>query len=419
METFSRYESNVRSYCRSFPAVFNRAKGSILYSEAEAPYLDFFSGAGTLNYGHNNDYIKGKVLKYLESDNVLHALDMSTSAKRAFIKGFVEHILQPLNLDYKLQFCAPTGTNAVEAALKIARSVKKRVNVLAFQGGFHGMSLGALSVTSNVDYRKAAGVPLTNVTFIPYSDGSDDDIRSIEIIDRILSNGHSGIERPSAIIFETVQAEGGINVAPIRWLQELSLLCKKNEILLICDDIQVGCYRTGSFFSFERAGITPDIVLLSKSLSGIGLPMSLLLMKPELDIWRPGEHSGTFRGNQLAFVGAAAALEYANKIKIISKVKEHENFLKHFLSSKIGSLNDKIEIRGIGMIWGVDVARFEDDQLAKKIADICFQRGLIIERCGRQDTVLKLLPPLAIEPNLLEKGCNILMSAINDCLQTI
>jgi len=416
MDIFENYESNVRSYCRSFPAVFDRAKDSFIYSESGKKYIDFFSGAGTLNYGHNNDHIKRAVLKYLESDSVLHSLDMFTAAKRSFINEFVERILQPRNLDYKLQFCAPTGANAVEAALKIARVAKNRSNVFAFKGGFHGMSLGALSVTANSDYRKMAGVPLTNVTFIDYYTGAEANDRSGEAIENTLSDSHSGIEKPAAIIFETIQAEGGINVASIKWLQELSSLCKRNDILFICDDIQVGCYRTGSFFSFERAGIIPDIVLLSKSISGIGLPMSLLLMKRELDIWRPGEHSGTFRGNQLAFVGAVAALEYADEIDIISKVKEREVYLKSFLQNQIGSLSDKIQVRGLGMIWGIDVSSLGNHELSKKIAMSCFDRGLIIERCGREDTVLKVLPPLNIQLDALDQGCNILKAAINDCV---
>jgi diaminobutyrate-2-oxoglutarate transaminase len=416
MDLFAEHESNVRSYCRSFPDIFERAKGPFLYSETGREYIDFFTGAGTLNYGHNNDYIKKKVMEYFELDTILHALDMYTTAKRNFIQTFVDRILQPRNLHYKLQFCGPTGTNAVEAALKLARKVKRRPDVFAFEGGFHGMSLGALSASANIEYRAAAGIPLSNVTFMQYSDGMGNDSMSIQRIDDILGNTHSGIEKPAAIIFESVQAEGGVNVASVEWLKRLRSLCDKHDVLLICDDIQVGCFRTGNFFSFERAEIVPDIVLLSKSISGIGLPMSLLLMKPEIDIWKPGEHTGTFRGNQLAFVGAAAALEFADKMEVASTVARHEIFLRDFLLKEVAPLHDRIRIRGIGMIWGVDVAGLGSGNLAKQIAAACFERGLIIERCGREDTVLKLLPPLTIEPRILERGCRVLRDSVAGCL---
>lgn len=415
MNSFEKWESNVRSYCRSFPEVFQGAKNAYLYSESGKRYLDFFAGAGTLNYGHNNEFIKKRVLAYLESDNVLHALDMHTTAKRTFIEDFAHGVLTPRELTYKLQFCAPTGADAVEAALKVARRAKGRPNICAFSGGFHGMTLGALSATANRESRAAAGVPLSHVTFLPYASDDSPGMNSIKYIEKLLRDGHSGVEKPAAIIFETVQAEGGINVAPVEWLVKLREICDAYDVVLICDDIQVGCYRTGTFFSFERAGIVPDIVLLSKSLSGLGLPMSLVLMKPELDIWKPGEHTGTFRGNQTAFVGATAAIEFARTIEIESLVRRHEVFLHGFLNKEIASLDEKIEVRGIGMIWGVDVSGFGKGELSKKIATTCFERGLIIERAGRNDSVVKLIPPLTIEPSALEEGCQILKKAISDC----
>jgi diaminobutyrate-2-oxoglutarate transaminase len=416
MDIFERLESNVRSYCRSFPVVFTKAKGSILYDEAGKKFIDFFAGAGALNYGHNNDYIKQKVLVYLMADGIMHGLDMYTKAKKDFIQAFSERVLKSKSLDYKLQFSGPTGTNAIEAALKLARKVTSRTGIFAFMGGFHGMSLGSLAATGSIDNRKGAGVPLGNVTFMPYPYGFMATFDTIKYMEAILNDDHSGIAKPAAVIVETVQAEGGVIPAPVKWLQGLAELCQKNDILFICDDIQVGCGRTGRFFSFERAGIIPDIVVLSKSIGGYGFPMSIVLMKPELDIWAPGEHNGTFRGNQLAFVAAAAALEYRETVNLDKRVRENGRFIEKFLHEKIAPISPLINIRGIGMIWGIDLANLGGSDLAKQITWECFKRGLIIERAGRNDTVIKLMPALTIEKNILEDGCQIIAEVMTAAL---
>ncbi|MGC5773685.1 diaminobutyrate--2-oxoglutarate transaminase [Paenibacillus pabuli] len=412
MNTFEMLESNVRSYCRSFPVIFDRAKGEQLYSVTGEAYIDFFAGAGALNYGHNNEYMKAGIIDYVAQDRIMHGLDMYTKAKEDFILSFSEHILQPQSLDYKLQFCGPTGTNAVEAALKLARKVKGRNGIFAFMGGFHGMSLGSLSVTSNNAMRESAGIPLNNVTFIPYGQ-SFEGLDTIRYMEHILSDTHSGINKPAAVILETVQAEGGINVAENEWLQSLRQLCDDHDILMIVDDIQVGCGRTGAFFSFERAGIVPDIVILSKSISGYGLPMSLLLIKPELDIWSPGEHNGTFRGNQLAFVTAKAALEFRTAERLGEQVRKKEEFLKQYLKYEIEPLYPGLHIRGIGMIWGIDVSCL-GEEVAREITANCFKNGLILERAGRNDTVIKIMPPLTINIENLMIGCNKIKESISN-----
>ncbi|OMF39315.1 diaminobutyrate--2-oxoglutarate transaminase [Paenibacillus peoriae] len=417
MNTFEVLESNVRSYCRSFPVVFNKAKNDVLYTEAGKGYIDFFAGAGALNYGHNNDFMKNRILDYLTSDRIMHGLDMYTTAKQEFMESFSERILQPKGLNYKLQFCGPTGTNAVEAALKLARKVKNRNGIFAFMGAFHGMSLGSLSITSNNSMRESAGVPLNNVTFIPYN-STFNGMDTILYMEQLLTDTHSGVEKPAAIILETVQAEGGIHIADTEWLRDLRQLCDDHDILLIVDDIQVGCGRVGSFFSFERAGIVPDMVVLSKSISGYGLPMSLLLLKPELDIWSPGEHNGTFRGNQLAFVGAKAALEFRDTVELEAQVKEKEAFVQQFLREHIQSIDPLIEIRGMGLIWGIDVSHL-GEAFAKEVATLCFSRGLIIERAGRNDTVIKIMPALTISLENLRKGCDIIKESMAQVTSTL
>lgn len=417
-QIFTKLESGVRSYCRSFPVVFNKAKGSILYTEAGQPYIDFLAGAGVLNYGHNNEHIKQALIDYLNEDNIIHGLDFYTVIKRKFLTSFQQYILKPRGLNYKVHFCGPTGTNAVEAALKLARKVTGRSGIFAFMGGFHGMSLGSLAVTGNKYNRAAAGVSLDNVTFMPYPHGFMHSFDSIEYIRHVLDDPNSGIEKPAAMILETTQAEGGVIVAPSEWLQRLKTLCEEQDILLICDDIQTGCGRTADFFSFERAGIVPDIVLLSKAISGNGLPFSLALYKPELDIWQAAEHNGTFRGNQLAFVtGEKALTHYWSNNTFTDKIRQKERYLHDFLKNEIQPLHPAINIRGLGMIWGIDLSKLDNPELAQAVSKHCFKAGLIIERAGRNDQVIKLLPPLTIEPELLAEGCQLLKEGLMDVLQ--
>ncbi|MEM8546234.1 MAG: diaminobutyrate--2-oxoglutarate transaminase [Cyanobacteria bacterium P01_H01_bin.119] len=416
MNIFDELESNVKSYCRSFPMVFHRAKDAIVYSESGQDYIDFLAGAGALNYGHNNDYIKQQVIRYLEADAITHGLDLHTSAKERFLTQFSQSILAPRKLDYRIQFCGPTGTNAVEAALKLARKITKRAGIFSFMGAYHGMTLGSLSVTGNTAIREGTLGTASQVAFMPYPYGFMQTIDTIAYIESVLDDASSGIEKPAAIIFETVQAEGGIVVAPVEWMQRLRRLCDRHDILLICDDIQVGCGRTGRFFSFERADIVPDMVILSKSISGYGFPMSLLLMKPELDAWQPAEHTGTFRGNQLAFVGGTAALEYREHTDLEKEVEVKAAFLQTFLETDIAPIAPGIETRGLGMIWGIDLAGCGGGALAKQVASRCFELGVIVERVGRNDTVLKILPPLSIEMPILQKGCELIKQALGECV---
>lgn len=411
LDIFNQMESEVRSYCRKYPTVFQYAKNAKMIAEDGKEYIDFLAVAGSMNYGHNNPFIKKEIMKYLEKDTIINSLDMYTSAKRNFFETFNKKILVPRGLKYKVMCCEPTGTNAVEAALKLCRKNKKRNNIIAFSGAFHGMSLGSLALTTDRTSRGGAGVPLNNVAFVPY-DGMLD---SLAYLRWVLEDDHSGIEKPAAIFLETVQAEGGINVASIEWLREIRKICDDNDILMVCDDIQVGNGRTGYFFSFERADIIPDMVVLSKSISGFGMPMALLLMKEELDIFKPAEHNGTFRGNQLAFVGGEAAIRYYVENKLDVVVKHNENIIKDFLLREICSLDHRIMVRGIGMIWGIDFGKI-DASLALKCVHKAFDMQLILEVAGRSDAVLKIMPPLTIEEDVLVNGLNILKAVIVEIL---
>jgi diaminobutyrate-2-oxoglutarate transaminase len=413
MSIFEERESQVRSYCRSFPSVIAKARGAVEYNEAGERFIDFFAGAGALNYGHNNPYIKEKILEYLAEDNVIHALDFFTVAKREFLETFNDRILAPKGLDYKVQFCGPTGTNSVETALKLARKNTGRMNVMAFHGAFHGMTQGALSVTGSSHYRDNIEPVLTHTTFMPY--GFNESFDTIAYLRSVLTDSSSGIQKPAAIILETVQAEGGVCPAPIQWLKDLRAVCDEFGIIMIVDDIQVGCGRAGGgFFSFEQAGIVPDMVTLSKSISGFGLPMALLLIKPELDIWNPGEQSGTFRGNQLSFIGAKAGIEYFCDHDIPAQVAAKHAIVEDFVAKEILPLDDRFSARGRGLIYGIDVV---DPELAKAIGNECFKNHLIIERAGRNDEIMKIMPPLVIEEDLLREGLGILRDSFKAVLK--
>lgn len=416
MRIFNELESNVRSYCRLFPTVFKKAQGAILEDQEGVKYVDFLSGVGTLNYGHNNPQIKEKLISYLESDGIVHGLDLATVAKQEFLETFQGIILKPRQLNYKVQFPGPTGTNAVEASLKLARKITGRETIIAFSNGYHGVTLGSLATTANASQRGVSGIPTMGVNFIPFDGYLGENIDTTEYLDKFLSDKGSGVSIPAAVIVETIQGAGGVNVASFEWLRSLEKVCRKHDVLLIVDDIQVGCGRTGTFFSFEDVGIYPDIITLSKSLSGFGLPFSLVLIKPEMDQWKPGQHSGTFRGPNLAFVTAKAALDiYWQDNSLSSSVKEKGNIIRSRLE-KIAKNNSEsnFSVRGRGMIQGLDC---KDGNIADQIIRTAFKNGLIMETAGSQGQVIRCLPPLTISEELLEKGLNLLENTVNEVIE--
>jgi diaminobutyrate-2-oxoglutarate transaminase len=404
-------ESAVRSYSRLFGRVFNRARGSHVFDQDGRRYIDFLCGAGVLNYGHNNPRIKRALLAYIKSDGVVSSLDLHTTAKAHFLRSFHDTVLEPCGLSYKVQFCGPTGADAVEAALKLARKITGRRGIVAFSNAYHGVSLGALATTAGPHERGAAGVPLEFVVRMPFEGYLGPQIDTIAVLEGMLGAG-GGVDPPAGIIVETVQAEGGINVASDGWLQRLRDLATRHEIILIVDDIQVGCGRTGRFFSFERAGIAPDVVCLSKAIGGYGLPLAITLIRPELDCWSPGEHAGTFRGNNLALVSAAAALEYWRTAQFSCTIAERAAQLGEALHDILRRYPEELaEVRGLGLIQGL---RCRKPEFAQQIMARAFARGLIFELSGAQKETIKLLPPLVIEESELAEALDILAAAIKD-----
>lgn len=414
LKVFEELESEVRSYCRSFPAVFSKAKGYKLWDREGREYIDFFAGAGTLNYGHNHPKLKEKLIEYISGDYIVHGLDMATEAKETFLKRFQDVILKPRNLNHKVMFPGPTGTNSVESALKIARQGNGRDTIISFTNAFHGMTIGSLSITGNAFKRDGAGVPLTNTVAMPF-DNYMDNMDTIEYIEQFLKDNGSGVSLPAAIIVETVQGEGGINAARFEWIKKLEELCRRWEILFIVDDIQAGCGRTGTFFSFEPAGVTPDIICLSKSIGGYGLPLALTLIKPEYDVFEPGEHNGTFRGNNPAFVTAAEALSFWEDDTFAGEVRRKGDKISQALDKIIEDYPEiKGERRGRGMMQGIACGV---EGLAEEICAAAFERGLIMETSGPDSEVAKLLPPLVIDDEGLEKGLAILAESVRACIK--
>jgi diaminobutyrate-2-oxoglutarate transaminase len=410
LEEFRVNESNARYYCRKMPALFVTARNACLWDRDGVRYIDFLAGCGTLNYGHNHPRMKEAAVKHLMADGVVHGLDLHTDAKLTFMRQFREVILEPRGLQYRMQFTGPTGTNAVEAALKLARKVTGRRTVVAFTRAFHGVTLGALAATAAESSRRASEPLLDGVIRLPFDGYHGAGIAELDRFEAMVRDRSGGIECPAAYIVETVQGEGGLNVASAPWLRRLADLAASTGALLIVDDVQAGCGRTGTFFSFERAGIKPDLVCLAKSISGLGLPMALLLIKPEHDVWAPGEHNGTFRGNNLAFATATAALDLWTKSSFAADILRRSQIIQDWMSETIAAYPRlRLQARGLGMMLGLC---FQNGEQCGRTIRAAYANGVLIEAAGPDDEVLKILPPLTIETKILREGLEQLRCAI-------
>ena len=406
---FERRESAVRSYCRSFPHVLASGSGSLVRDEAGREFLDFLACAGSLNYGHNDPDMKAALVEFITSDGIVASLDLHTTAKQRFLLAFEETILRPRGMDYRVQFSGPAGTTAVEAALKLARRVTGRHEVVAFTNAFHGVSAGALSATANGYHRMGPEQGLNGTVRMPFDGYLGADIDTSDLLERMLADPSSGVAAPAAIILEVLQGEGGLNLASPAWLQRVAALARAHGSLLIVDDIQAGCGRTGTFFSFEDAGITPDLVTLSKSLSGFGLPLGVVLIKPELDVWSPGEHNGTFRGNGHAFVtGEVALRKFWSDDRLMRDVARRGDLLATQLG-EIAATEPGARTKGHGMMRGID---FRSGERAAAVQAECIRRGLLIERAGPHDEVLKVMAPLTTDDDLFLRGLHVVREAV-------
>lgn len=421
MSIFDERESDIRAYCRVYPVVFDKASNAKQIDENGNEYIDFFAGAGVLNFGHNNENMKQAMIQYLQDNGVTHSLDMHTTAKRTFMEEFVNTILKPRKMPHKLQFMGPTGTNAVEASLKLARRATGRTEIVAFTNGFHGMTLGSLACTANDYFRGAAGVTLDHVAHYPFGSETEvgtgkfgDCMENIAQMRAFYEDTSSGIKPPAAFLVETIQAEGGVNIASKQWIQALEKLARDVGALLIVDDIQVGMGRTGSFFSFDDLDIDPDIICLAKGIGGMGTPMAMNLVKPEYDkLWSPGEHTGTFRGQGLSFVAGVEGIKYFKDAQLMDEVKTKAHVMKSALMPLDKKYND-VSVRSKGMIIGLDVG---NGDRAKKIVNQCFKNKLLIASCGTGGRVVKLIPPLTIPAEDLKQGLEVLVKITEQVME--
>lgn len=413
-DIFERRESAARSYCRGIPAVFASASGSILKDESGREFIDFLAGCSSLNYGHNDADMKAALIDHLTADGLAHGLDLHTDTKAGFLDAFERHILQPRGMDHRVMFMGPTGANAVEAAMKIARKSTGRTNIIAFTNGFHGVTMGALAATGNGYHRGGAGMDTQGVTRMPY-DGFAKGVDGAALLDQMLSDASGGIDAPAAIMLETVQGEGGLNAASPEFVQKVAKVAKKHGALLILDDIQAGCGRTGKFFSFEDMGVVPDLVPMAKSISGFGLPLAMVLVRPEHDVFGPAEHNGTFRGNTHAFVTARVAIEKFWADDAFEKELAQKAALIERRLTELADMVPGAYLKGRGLMRGVDVGSGE---LAEKICGRAYDKGLVIETSGSEDQVVKVLAPLTTPVDTFNKGFDIVIEAAREVLET-
>lgn len=351
-------------------------------------------------------------IEYISSDGIVAGLDFHTTAKLGFVERFRDRILRPRGLSYKLQFPGPTGANCVEAAFKLARKATGRTSIVAFTNAFHGVSVGALAATGAATARRASEAVLNGVIRLPFDGYRGAGIDELERFEAMAGDPSGGIDPIAAVVVETVQGEGGLNVASVDWLRHLSALTKRLGALLIVDDIQAGCGRTGTFFSFERAGLAPDLVCMAKSISGYGLPMSLLLLKPEHDVWTPGEHNGTFRGNSLAFATAAAAIDLWDSGEMAC-LQRNSLLLSDWIAQMGSEFGGWLRPKGLGLMQGLAFARAEH---SRAVSAGAIRRGVIVECCGPYDEVLKIMPPLNISEEALLDGLHRVEDSLREVL---
>ena len=404
-DVIANNESEVRWYCRNFPAVFIKACGEYLWDQYGNQYVDLFAAAGSLNYGHNQSTLQKTMIDTIISNHLVQSLDFFTPLKENFIAMFNEIILVPRNLEYKYQFVGPTGASAVEAAMTLAKKFTGKSSVICFKRSFHGMTLGARSISDSLG---EIGENVKSLPFFSENHRADEAIaQTKQILDELS-------DAPGAMFIEVVQAEGGVFVANRRWLKFIVDYCADNCVVSIIDDIQCGCGRTGSFFSFDTMDIKPSIICLSKSLSGIGLPMAMLLITPELDIWKPGEFSGTFRGNGLAFATAAKALEFWRDQTFLEQLRQNICTIENWVAelSRIKTELGICDIRGTGMIWGIE---YESIKLAKALRQELFAQKIIAEFVGKEKRTLKILAPLNIDQEVFNAVLREIVRCSSNC----
>jgi diaminobutyrate-2-oxoglutarate transaminase len=416
-------ESSAVSYPKGLPMAVHRAKGATVEDVDGNVYIDFFGGAGVLNVGHSNPQVIDASLRQISA--FTHSLDVPNPARKSLVEILRSLLPDALN---KLFFGGPTGSDAVEAAMKLAKYNKKRDPMIAFEGSYHGMTSGALSLSSGLGFKEDFLPMLSEVHFVPYAYcyrctfgriPETCDVDCAKYLEHVLEDPHSGVGKPSAVIVEAIQGEGGSVVPHDLFIPKVRAICDKYDVLLIVDEVQAGFCRTGKMFSFEHTGVLPDIVTMSKALGGVGFPISGVAFKKELDTWPPGKHIGTFRGNAVAYAAGHAALQFMVENDLAEHVSEMGLHVLSQLKEIEKESNIIGEVRGIGLMLGIEMVHDKASkdpapELARKIRSLCHQHGLLIEIGGHYDNVARFLPPLILTEDLAHKGIEIFADAVRE-----
>jgi len=429
IELMNNIESGARTYASTFQTVFDRGAGVRMRDQSGREIIDCLACAGALPLGHNHPEIREALIEFINSGHVQQVLDLTTPAKVEFTRELYSLLPREWARQAKIQFCSPSGSDAVEAAMKLTRFATQRYPIIAFHGAYHGMTSGALAAMGNTGPKCGTGMAVNGVHFAPYpyryrcpfgTDGSQTDDLSIQYLSTILNDPESGITKPAAVIVEIVQGEGGCIPASDRWLRELRKLTQEQDIPLVIDEVQTGFARTGAMFAFERAGILPDVLILSKAVGG-GFPLAVIVYDQSLDLWPRGMHVGTFRGNQIAMVAGKVTMEILERDRIAHHATEMGKELSNGLSELARLHSELGDIRGRGLMLGVEVidpfTGCRNGALAREIRQAAFENGLLIEAGGRDGAVIRFLPPLIITRGDIEAILDRLDSAINQAKQ--
>jgi diaminobutyrate-2-oxoglutarate transaminase len=427
------FESSARSYPRKFPITLAKAKGSWVEDVEGNRYLDFLNGAGTLAIGHNDDEVNQAMVDMIQSGATLHTLDMMTPAKETFVETLLSIVPEELASKAKIQFCSPSGSDATEAAIKLCKTATGRGTVIAFSGGYHGMSHGAMALTGNLNAKSKVQNIMPGVQFMPYPysyrcpmglGGEAGTKACIAYFERLLKDPESGITKPAAVILEPIQGEGGVIPAPVEFLQAVRRITKELDIPMICDEIQCGMGRSGKVFAFEHAGIVPDVILISKAVGG-GQPMSVVVYDKKLDAWGAGAHAGTFRGNQLAMAAGTIVMKRISKPEFLAEVTRKGDYMK----SRLLKLKDEVsiigDVRGTGLMLGIEFidptgpkdimgVPMPGGDIAAKIQRLCLENKLIMEKGGRYGSVMRCLCALTITDEEIDLALSILEKVVKE-----
>jgi diaminobutyrate-2-oxoglutarate transaminase len=420
-----RRESNARAYPRHLPVAIADAAGCFVRDLDDNVFIDFLNGAGVLPLGHNHPELVHAVIEQLGV--LTHGLDFPTPAKDAFTQAQLSMLPAGMRDRMKVHFCGPTGANAVDAALKLCKTATGRGDIISFQGGFHGTTHAAMALTGLVANKAPVANGVPGVHFFPYSSCSSCPVgltlqtcttNCVHYLERALQDPNGGIPLPAAVVMEMVQGEGGVVPAQPDFVRRVRELTRELDIPLVVDEVQTGCGRTGTWFAFEHYGIEPDVIITSKALSGIGTPVALILYDQRLDVWAPGAHTGTFRGNQLAFAAGIETIRIFRRDDVLGNVRRRGEQITRTLA---GLRNNPWvrEVRGRGLMWGIELTdplgRRPAGELAQRVQAAALRRGLILELGGRNDCVVRMLPPLNVTAEIIDTACSIFLEALQEC----